>query len=56
MSSQAIIVPEYLRTCVSISAETPIDLVQRLSKQGAKHLYIDGGITIQGFLSNNHCQ
>ena len=53
MSSQTITIPEKLRTCVSTSAETPIALVQRLSKQGAKHLYIDGGITIQGFLANN---
>ncbi len=53
MSSQAIIIPERLQTYVSISAETPIDLVKRLSKQGAKHLYIDGGITIQNFLANN---
>lgn len=53
MSSQTITIPEQLRTSVSTSAESPIVLVQRLSKQGAKHLYIDGGLTIQGFLANN---
>lgn len=26
-------------------------MVRRLSSQGAKHLYIDGGITIQRFLA-----
>jgi dihydrofolate reductase len=53
MSSQTITIPEQLRTCISTSAETPIALVQRLSKQGYKHLYIDGGVTIQRFLANN---
>ena len=53
MSSQKILIPKQLQNCVSVSSETPIDLVQRLSQQGAKHLYIDGGVTIQGFLINN---
>lgn len=53
LSSQTITIPERLRPCVSSSAETPTALVQRLSKHGTKHLYIDGGITIQGFLTNN---
>lgn len=52
MSSQAVTIPEKLRACVSSSSETPAVLVQRLSKQGAKHLYIDGGVTIQGFLAD----
>lgn len=50
MSSQTVAIPEKLRTCVSATMETPTTLVQRLSKQGAKHLYVDGGVTIQGFL------
>ncbi|VVC74987.1 hypothetical protein AQUSIP_02610 [Aquicella siphonis] len=53
MSSQALAIPEQLRACVTVSAETPVALVQRLSRQEARHLYIDGGITIQGFLANN---
>ena len=52
LSSQQITVPQKLQTCVSTSTETPTALVQRLSKQGAKHIYIDGGITIQGFLAD----
>jgi len=52
MSSQTIAIPEKLQTCVSASSESPISLVQRLSKKGARHLYIDGGVTIQGFLAN----
>lgn len=36
---------------VSVSAETPGALVQRLGDEGARHLYVDGGRTIQGFLA-----
>jgi dihydrofolate reductase len=28
----------------------PAEIVSRLAKSGARHLYVDGGITIQGFL------
>jgi dihydrofolate reductase len=28
----------------------PADIVSRLSARGAQHVYVDGGITIQGFL------
>jgi len=31
-------------------AGTPAEIVSRLAASGAHHLYIDGGITIQGFL------
>jgi dihydrofolate reductase len=31
-------------------AGTPHDIVTRLGQLGMKHLYIDGGVTIQGFL------
>lgn len=53
MSSRNLKIPAELQNLVSVSSESPIDLVQRLSKEGAKHLYIDGGATIQGFLANN---
>jgi dihydrofolate reductase len=53
MSSQSVSIPKHLQHCVSISSETPTELVRRLSKQGAKHLYVDGGVTIQGFLADN---
>jgi dihydrofolate reductase len=29
---------------------TPYEIVTRLAQRGMKHLYIDGGVTIQGFL------
>lgn len=33
-----------------VMAGTPQDIVTRLTQRGMKHLYIDGGVTIQGFL------
>lgn len=43
--------PAYLPRTVSLSAEQPEQLVQRLTSTGYHHLYIDGGRTIQGFLA-----
>lgn len=31
-------------------AGPPAEIVSRLAAQGARHLYVDGGVTIQGFL------
>lgn len=53
MSSQKIVIPEGLQNSISISSETPTELVKRLTNQGLKHLYIDGGITIQNFIKEN---
>lgn len=33
-----------------VMAGTPHEIVTRLAQRGMKHLYIDGGLTIQGFL------
>jgi dihydrofolate reductase len=33
-----------------VMAGTPREIVTRLTQRGMKHLYIDGGVTIQGFL------
>jgi dihydrofolate reductase len=35
---------------VDVMAGTPHDIVARLAQRGMKHLYIDGGITVQRFL------
>jgi len=40
-----------LAATVSASSEAPGTLVSRLSADGAKHLYVDGGRTIQSFLA-----
>ena len=36
---------------VSHSSEPPRDLVRRLTGEGVRHIYVDGGRTIQGFLA-----
>ena len=43
-------VPENLSGKVEIMSGSPDELVQRLSQNGARHVYVDGGETIQGFL------
>ncbi len=53
MSSQPIKIPNHIKNCVSTSSETPEELVKRLTEEGFKHLYIDGGITIQSFIASN---
>ena len=44
-------IPENAPDTVSITADDPTTLVQRLSVEGFNHLYIDGGLTIQSFLA-----
>lgn len=51
LSSKPLIVPTELPNTVSASSEPPDVLVKRLSAEGAQRLYVDGGITIQRFLS-----
>jgi dihydrofolate reductase len=43
--------PRSVPGSVSLSDETPAALVSRLSGQGMRHLYIDGGVTIQRFIA-----
>ncbi|MCP4143401.1 MAG: dihydrofolate reductase [Chloroflexi bacterium] len=52
LSSKGIEIPENLAEKVESSSSSPTDLVDRLRKSGAKHLYIDGGKTIQSFLQD----
>lgn len=51
LSSRKVDIPATLSAAVSASSEAPALLVERLSAEGAKHLYVDGGITIQRFLA-----
>jgi dihydrofolate reductase/ubiquinone/menaquinone biosynthesis C-methylase UbiE len=53
LSSQDIEIPGHLKDKISISSENSRELVDRLSQKGFKHLYIDGGITIQNFLAHH---
>lgn len=51
LSRNPIDIPAAIAATVTYSSETPAALHARLSKQGAKRLYIDGGNTIQRFLA-----
>lgn len=51
LSRNSISFPPSVPDTVTHSSEAPRDLVERLSAEGAEHVYIDGGNTIQGFLS-----
>jgi dihydrofolate reductase len=51
LSSNKVEIPEDLARTVSWSSESPGELCERLTNEGAKRLYIDGGITIQRFLA-----
>lgn len=51
LSSKKIEFSRDLAQTVSWSAESPKELYERLSRQGAKRLYIDGGVTIQRFMA-----
>lgn len=51
LSRNKLDIPEALSQTVSWSAGTPKELTVRLAAAGAKRLYVDGGITIQRFLS-----
>ncbi|MDX2272899.1 MAG: dihydrofolate reductase family protein [Cyanobacteriota bacterium] len=50
LSHRPLTVPSTLATSVRVSAQSPDDLVKELAQQGAKHLYVDGGLVIQSFL------
>ena len=51
LSRNSISFPPSLPDSVTHSSESPRDLYERLSGEGVEHIYVDGGITIQGFLS-----
>lgn len=51
LSSGSPKIPERLSADIAIMSGTPHDLVRQLHEKGARHLYVDGGRTIQGFLS-----
>jgi len=53
LSHRPITVPDRIAHPVERMVGTPRTIVQRLADQGAQHLYIDGGRTIQGFLAEN---
>ncbi len=50
LSTRPIDVPAVRGAVVERMAGSPPDVAARLAARGAKHLYVDGGITIQQFL------
>lgn len=51
LSRRAITLPPDPAARVEVSQEEPAALVGRLGRAGARHLYIDGGVTIRRFLA-----
>jgi dihydrofolate reductase len=52
LSHNPVTIPPRLPETVSHSTDPPKVLLERLSKQGVEHVYVDGGRTIQGFLAD----
>jgi len=50
LSHNPVDIPSTLPGTVSSSSESPRALLERLSRQGVHHVYVDGGGRIQGFL------
>lgn len=53
LSSKKMEIPIKLHKTVSGSTLSPPDLIQKLSSEGAKRIYVDGGVTIKRFLLSN---
>ncbi|MFC2031324.1 dihydrofolate reductase family protein [Chloroflexota bacterium] len=51
LSRNALSLPPGVPDTVSHSSEPPRALLERLSAEGLEHVYVDGGVTIQGFLA-----
>ncbi len=51
LSRNSISFPSSVPDTVTHSSEPPRDLLERLSDEGVQHVYVDGGVTIQGFLA-----
>ena len=50
LTSRQLKIPEKISNTVSEMSGSPGEIIQQLSERGYKHLYIDGGKTIQAFL------
>ncbi|NQD92904.1 dihydrofolate reductase [Pseudomonas sp. CrR25] len=50
LSGHELEIPRRLAGRVEVMACPPAELIARLAERGVKHLYVDGGRTIQGFL------
>ena len=51
MSTKQVRIPEHMKDTLESRSCSPSDLVEELIKSGPKHLYVDGGKTIQSFIN-----
>ncbi len=51
LSSRSIEIPDRIPKNVEVRSASPRELIEALASEGATHLYIDGGVTIQRFLA-----
>lgn len=51
LSSRTVEIPADIAGSVEAMSGTPSEVVRRMEARGARHLYVDGGKTIQGFLA-----
>ncbi len=56
LSTQNLELPDKLLKTVSHMQGTPREIIDQLSEMGYQHLYIDGGLTIQGFIRDGLIQ
>ncbi len=56
LSSRPVDIPADIRNTVESMSAQPQEVVRRLAARGFEHLYVDGGKTIQGFLSQGLIQ
>ena len=56
LSRKPVNIPDHLKKTVDWKCCSPSDLVKQLSDEGFSHIYVDGGKTIQGFLSGGIVQ
>jgi len=53
LSHNDVAIPKDLTSTVECMSGTPVQITEKLAQRGFKHLYIDGGATIRGFLAAN---
>jgi dihydrofolate reductase len=51
LSHGEVAIPEGIAASTESMSGSPVEVVERLAARGYKHLYIDGGATIRGFLA-----
>lgn len=50
LTGRGLVIPDHVRGTVRTASGSPEQIVSQLASEGKRHLYIDGGITIQRFL------